>query len=52
MLCQVLTDLGIEAEICSEIAEQHCAELHVTTTAEVIATDQHAVSGPLPARLR
>jgi hypothetical protein len=39
------------AEICAEIAGQHCAELHVTTTAQVIATDQHAVSGPLPARL-
>ncbi|HEY2693395.1 MAG TPA: hypothetical protein VGJ50_33510, partial [Streptosporangiaceae bacterium] len=39
------------AEICAEIAEQHCAELHVTTTAQVIVTDQHAVSGPVPARL-
>ena len=39
------------AQICAEIAEQYCAQLHVTTTAQVIATDRHAVSGPLPARL-
>ena len=25
------------AEICAEIAEQHCTQLHVTTTAPVIA---------------
>jgi hypothetical protein len=25
------------AEICAEIADQHCAELHVTMTAPVIA---------------
>ncbi len=39
------------AEICAEIAEQYCAELHVTTTAQVVATDQHAEGGPLPARV-
>jgi hypothetical protein len=39
-----------EAEICAEIAEQYCAQLHVTTTAQVIATGQRAGSGPVPAR--
>jgi hypothetical protein len=29
------------AEICAEIAEQHCAQLHVTATAPVIA-----IAGP------
>ena len=38
------------AEICAEIAEQHCAELHVTTTAQVIAAGQQAANGPAPAR--
>ena len=38
------------AEICAEIAEQYCAQLHATATAHVIATDQHAEGGPLPAR--
>jgi hypothetical protein len=38
------------AEICAEIAEQYCAQLHVTATAHVLATDQHAEGGPLPAR--
>jgi hypothetical protein len=32
------------AQICAEIAEQYCAELHVTTTAQVIATGQRAAS--------
>jgi len=38
------------AEICSEIAEQHCAQLHVTTTAQVVAAGQRAGNGPAPAR--
>ena len=43
------------AEICAEIAEQYCAELHVTTTtttttAPVIAAGQQAANGPAPAR--
>jgi hypothetical protein len=38
------------AEICAEIAEQYCAELHVTTTAQVIAPGQQAANGPAPAR--
>lgn len=32
------------AEICAEIAEQHCAQLHVTTTAHVIAVSEAATS--------
>jgi hypothetical protein len=32
------------AEICAEIADQHCAQLHVTGTAPVIAVSQDAVS--------
>jgi hypothetical protein len=39
------------AEICAEIAEQYCAELHaVTTTAQLIAAGQRAANGPAPAR--
>jgi hypothetical protein len=44
------------AEICAEIAEQHCAQLHVTTTttttttAQVVAAGQRAGNGPAPAR--
>jgi hypothetical protein len=41
------------AEICTEIAEQHCAQLHVTTTtttAQVVAAGQRAGNGPAPAR--
>jgi hypothetical protein len=39
------------AEICAEIAEQYCAELHATTTtAQLIAAGQHAANGPAPAR--
>jgi hypothetical protein len=38
------------AEICAEIAEQYCAELHVATTAQVIAAGQGAGNGPLAAR--
>jgi hypothetical protein len=38
------------AQICAEIAEQYCAQLHVTTTAQAIATGQRAGSGPAPAR--
>jgi hypothetical protein len=37
------------AEICAEIAEQYCAELHVTTTAHVIAIGAAAASGPASA---
>jgi len=36
------------AQICAEIAEQYCAQLHVTTTAQVIAAGQRAASGALP----
>ena len=35
------------AAICAEIAEQHCAQLHVTSTAHVIAIDEVATSGQL-----
>jgi hypothetical protein len=28
------------AQICAEIAEQYCAQLHVTTTAQVVAAGQ------------
>ena len=39
------------AEICAEIAEQYCAELHAaTTTAQLIAAGQRAANGPAPAR--
>jgi len=39
------------AEICAEIAEQYCAELHAaTTTAQLIAAGQQAANGPAPAR--
>jgi hypothetical protein len=38
------------AEICAEIAEQHCAELHVTTSAPVIAAGRHDVTESMPAR--
>src|SRR6516162_1589154 len=38
------------AEICAEIAEQYCAELHVTTTAQMVAAGQQAANGPAPAR--
>jgi hypothetical protein len=39
------------AEICAEIAEQYCAQLHVTTTtAQMIAAGQQAGNGPMPAR--
>ncbi len=33
------------AEICAEIADQHCAELHVTVTAPVIAVASAALVG-------
>ncbi len=36
------------AEICAEIAEQHCAQLHVTATAPVITAGQGEGSGHLP----
>ena len=39
------------AEICAEIAEQHCAQLHVTTTAQVVAAGQRAGNGPARARI-
>ncbi len=32
------------AEICAEIADQHCAQLHVTTAAPVIAVAGAAIS--------
>jgi hypothetical protein len=32
------------AEICAEIADQHCAELHVTQTAPIIADLTNAPS--------
>ena len=38
------------AEICAEIAEQYCAELHVTTTAQLIDIGQQAEGGPMPVR--
>jgi hypothetical protein len=39
------------AEICAEIAEQYCAELHTaTTTAQLLAAGQQAANGPAPAR--
>ena len=38
------------AEICAEIAEQYCAQLHVTTTAQLIDTGQQAGGGPMPVR--
>ena len=38
------------AEICAEIAEQYCAQLHVTTTARVVTAGQSAANGPAPAR--
>jgi hypothetical protein len=34
------------AAICAEIADQHCAELHVTMTAPVISVGRAAASGP------
>lgn len=34
------------AAICAEIAEQHCAQLDLTTTAQVIAVDEVATSAP------
>jgi hypothetical protein len=37
------------AQICAEVAEQHCAELHVTRTATVIELDK--VVSQEPARL-
>jgi hypothetical protein len=39
------------AEICAEIAEQYCAELHAAvTTAQLVAAGQRAANGPAPAR--
>jgi hypothetical protein len=38
------------AEICAEIAEQYCAQLHVTTAARVVAAGQSAGNGPAAAR--
>jgi hypothetical protein len=38
------------AAICAEIAEQYCAQLHVTTTAPVIASED--VMSTQPARVR
>lgn len=34
------------AAICAEIAEQHCAQLHVTATAHVIALDEVLTTEP------
>lgn len=40
------------AEICAEIAEQYCAELHAAATAaQLIAAGQQAANGPAPARV-
>lgn len=36
------------AEICAEIAEQYCAQLHVTAAAQVITAGQGEGSGHLP----
>jgi hypothetical protein len=38
------------AQICAEIAEQYCAQLHVTMTARVIAAGRDTESEPLPSR--
>jgi hypothetical protein len=38
------------AGICAEIAEQYCAQLHLATTAQVVAAGQQAANGPAPAR--
>jgi len=38
------------AQICAEIAEQYCAQLHVTRTAQVVAAGQRAASEALPSR--
>ena len=40
------------AAICAEIAEQHCAELHITSTAPVFALDEVATTEPGPLRSR
>ncbi len=34
------------AAICAEIAEQHCAQLHIRRTAQVVAVDEQAASRP------
>ena len=34
------------AAICAEIAEQHCAERHITTTAPVIASEDVMTTEP------
>ncbi len=34
------------AAICAEVAEQHCAQLHVTGTAQVVAVDAEAATRP------
>ena len=40
------------AEICAEIAEQHCAELHAAaTTAQLVTAGQQAANGPASARI-
>lgn len=38
------------AQICAEIAEQYCAQLHVTVAAPVSAAGQRAASEALPWR--
>jgi hypothetical protein len=35
------------AQICAEMAEQHCSELHITTIAPVVATGRGESSGPV-----
>jgi hypothetical protein len=35
------------AQICAEIAEQHCSELHITTIAPVIGPGRGERSGPV-----
>lgn len=34
------------AAICAEIAEQHCTQLHPTTTADVIVADEVVATEP------
>jgi hypothetical protein len=40
------------AAICAEIAEQYCAELHVTMTAPVIASEDVMTTEPARVRRR
>lgn len=40
------------AAICAEIAEQHCAQLHITMTAPVIASDDVMTTQPTRVKCR